>query len=681
MQKSIQADPERQPSSPMEEAPPATRSIPCSLVDTGPSTFQPSGITRQGSREESLSVSSSDGSTINLSESEDSLSLQSRFRFLHKATKNPLSGLDLSRTNLPPNIRKLLSKRCSSDAKNATDGEAISSSCQTLQRASDNDDVFDMPSTATQGQSSFNASSMGIMIQSASGSVAAVSSRSKSPVEVRSAGIAHAVTNVRNTDFSHNLISLQSSLHSDVNSATVVIGRSSRKQSLNVDGPTPMSKESYVSSETPACSHGGTASSNSSSTPSVTLDKRQSLLESSSTGGICLSIPKPTTNSTSQATKTTDGTLSCIVYTLSQEKPSFVSQGLSTYTVSASLSDVRDGTYHHAVELHKNNANGIRDIYRLATSIASSLAQATSSSEKQVENANVPLSTKSPMLTATISTIATSAPKDSFFQRGTLVPSTTATTSTGVFNVDERSIRCLEGEIEQAVDIRKMTTIAQTSSSLSVQSNVLESGTTHGEKAEHEQKSQNKLAQKEGSERQIADKQVFVEENLQRTKNKEGATDSVQVKANVYNSTSSLEVDSGQRTMLRAFFDNIRKKKESQKHKESVHSSRKVDSDASSVHSTAVVGLNASLLLENGVNSEEKSNEAFIKMEGSQQSFKKDRQSMKRKVMEAESSEFKRRRVDKGNCGSFFHISNFLKCWLSDTKPKINVFWSHLLQL
>jgi len=626
--------------------------VPCSNVDTGPSTTQSNGTTRQGSREENLPVCSSDGSTINISESEDFLSLQSRFRYLHKATKNPLSGLDLSRTNLPPNIRKLLSKRCTSDAKDMTDGEAISSSCQTLQRTNDNDDVFGMTGAATQGQSLSHTSSIGTTIESASGSIAMISSRPENSVEVHSAGISHTVTAVSNTVFSHNTISLQSPANSNVDSATEVAGTSSRNQSLNVDGPTRVNKESYVTSETLACTHGGTSSSDSSSMPSVTLDKHRSLLALSSMSGICLQIPKPTTLSTSH--EITDGTLSCTVYTLPKERPSFVSLGLSTYTVSASLSDVRDGTYHHAVELHKNNANGIRDIYRVATSTASSLAQTTSSSQKQVDNANVSLSAKRQACNATTSNIVKSGPivNDSFLQRGTLVPITTVTNVTGVFSLDERSVQCLDSEITQAVDTCKMTTTAQTSSSLFIRSNVSESRTTDGEKTGHGQKSQNKHSRKKGSEREIAKEQVLAEENSQCTKSKEDATflaDSAQPKANVYRSNSSLEVDSGQRTMLRTFFNNLRKKKENRKEKEIVHGSRKASNDGSTFRSTAVANVDTSLLLGNEVDSMKKSNEAFSKMEGGHQSCKKDRQSMKRKVIEAESSEFKRRRVEKGH--------------------------------
>ena len=51
------------------------------------------------------------------------LTLQSRFKYLHKATKNPLSGLEFSRTNLPPNIRKLLQKRYGAEKKGGGGGD------------------------------------------------------------------------------------------------------------------------------------------------------------------------------------------------------------------------------------------------------------------------------------------------------------------------------------------------------------------------------------------------------------------------------------------------------------------------------------------------------------------------------------------------------------------------------
>ena len=69
---------------------------------------------------------SKDGMTVTLSDSEDEsdlLSLPSRFKYLHKATENPLSGLDLSRTNLPANVRKLLNKHYGGDKKSGGEGD------------------------------------------------------------------------------------------------------------------------------------------------------------------------------------------------------------------------------------------------------------------------------------------------------------------------------------------------------------------------------------------------------------------------------------------------------------------------------------------------------------------------------------------------------------------------------
>lgn len=62
--------------------------------------------------------------TLSDSESENELlSLQSRFKYLHKATKNPLGGMDLTRTNLPPNIRKLLHRRYDGEKKSDCAGK------------------------------------------------------------------------------------------------------------------------------------------------------------------------------------------------------------------------------------------------------------------------------------------------------------------------------------------------------------------------------------------------------------------------------------------------------------------------------------------------------------------------------------------------------------------------------
>eukprot|EP00795_Rhopilema_esculentum_P013226 gene13226-4046_t len=55
----------------------------------------------------------------------DHLSLHSRFKYLHKATKNPLSGLELSRANLPPRVRKLLSKKFGSERKGDEDSATV----------------------------------------------------------------------------------------------------------------------------------------------------------------------------------------------------------------------------------------------------------------------------------------------------------------------------------------------------------------------------------------------------------------------------------------------------------------------------------------------------------------------------------------------------------------------------
>ena len=55
----------------------------------------------------------------------DHLSLHSRFKYLHKATKNPLSGLELSRANFPPRVRKLLSKKFGSERKGDEDSATV----------------------------------------------------------------------------------------------------------------------------------------------------------------------------------------------------------------------------------------------------------------------------------------------------------------------------------------------------------------------------------------------------------------------------------------------------------------------------------------------------------------------------------------------------------------------------
>ena len=198
----------------------------CSVVSTNLTTVsEPSSGILQASGENRSIVSSSDGVAVTVSDSEDDsdhMSLQSRFKYLHKAGKNPLSGLGLSRTNLPRNIRKLLHKHYGNDKNTTGDSEATARSSQYSQATAHSNVGNIISNTAVLEQSSFCVTSVVATSTTAQGAIAGVPSTSILTS-------AHSVTRLA-IIFSRDGATLQSStnpVRSDINTETSNEGRTS----------------------------------------------------------------------------------------------------------------------------------------------------------------------------------------------------------------------------------------------------------------------------------------------------------------------------------------------------------------------------------------------------------------------------------------------------------------------
>ena len=656
---------EQQKSSANDVSTPSTQAVVSSVavIAISTTTSQSNDSTVQASREQNQSFNSTGGSIVALSDSEDDndlLSLQSRFKYLHKVSKNPLSGLDFSRTILPATIRKLLHKRYGSDKKNASDNEATSSCNQNLPNTGNNSASDGLSNVTTQEQTTLIISSVGtplITMQNVVNDVTASSLSRGDAIAVHSIGTKHGCTDVTYAASSvifsqHKTVLLDSTNSYYRNDGKTEIG--DKRQTSNV----LINTESIISHVKPLTSIERSISSFSCSVSYATLDSHPSILLLPTVVANIPEVSKKVTQSVCKAAPTTPVPSVCMTYSLGK---SVASQSSLTSTIESSAFETKGRACHWRSGVLQSDANCSRsgDSYQLSTGATTPSGQSLISSKKQGANTCVPTVTKGPVLGSSLSSSGVTILRNSnpSLQKDVFTTnSTVAVTSVPIVLPNVNKGISLTG------DVCKVTTSLQPGNFQSKNSNVSETRTVV-EKVRHVKPrlddTQGKGLQQESTE------QTLVRERSQCSSGKEQLTclttsaQSIQSKGMENYSNSTVESDSDQRNMLRTFFDHLSGKEED-KMKESMRSRKRKRQQVA----LAFDDVNKLVLTEKGYVHETEANNASSGVENDQfrntkHTHKKNGPQTKRSIEDTVSSEFKRPKIDKSSYLSFLIVISY----------------------